>query len=192
MTDRQLTSESPPNRSQASSLSQSVLLLERFRAGEERAATELFERFAKRLGSLVQSRLSSKLARRLDAEDVVLSAYRSFFVRARDGQFAVDEPGDLWRLLAQITLNKLYRSAARHNAGRRSLDREQDEVIDWANRAADAATSPELEVIVADQLEHLMSQLPEATCRVLELRLHGHDADEIASLVGRRARCGGS
>ena len=188
MPDLRPTSQPPSDRSQADASSQSVLLLERFRAGDEAAATELFERFAKRLASLVQSRLSSKLARRLDAEDVVLSAYRSFFVRARDGQFAIDEPGELWRLLAQIALNKLHRSAARHNAARRSLNREQDDIVDLANRAADAASSPDLEVIVADQLEHLMSQLPEATCRVLELRLQGHDVDEIAGLIDRSPR----
>ena len=164
------------------------MLLERFRSGEEEAATELFDRFAKRLGSLVQSRLSQKLARRLDAEDVVLSAYRSFFVRARDGKFAVDEPGDLWRLLAQITLNKLYRSADWNNAARRTPDRERGDMTDLAIQAVDAAQSPELAVIVADQLEHLMSQLTEATSRVLKLRLQGHDVDEIAAEVGRSPR----
>ena len=170
------------------SLSESVLLLERFRAGEDQAATELFERFAKRLASLVQSRLSKKLARHLDAEDVVMSAYRSFFVRARAGQFAVDEPGDLWRLLAQITLNKLYRAAEWNSAARRTPDRESGNIADLANQAVDAAASPELAVVVADQLEHLMSQLTEATCRVLEFRLQGHDVDEIAALVGRSPR----
>ena len=188
MTDLRPTPQPSPDRSQADAFSQSVYLLERFRAGDEAAASELFERFAKRLASLVQSRLSAKLARRLDAEDVVLSAYRSFFVRARDGQFAIDEPGELWRLLAQITLNKLHRSAARHNAARRSLNCEQDDIWGVADWPADAAASPELEVTVADQLEHLMSQLPEATCRVLELRLQGHDVDEIAGLIGRSPR----
>ena len=181
-------SEPIPDRLRAESFSESVLLLERFRAGEDQAATELFERFAKRLASLVQRRLSKKLARRLDAEDVVLSAYRSFFVRARAGQFAVDEPGDLWRLLAQITLNKLYRAAEWNSAARRTPDRECGNMADLANQAVDAAASPELAVVVADQLEHLMSQLTEATCRVLELRLQGHDVDEIAALVGRSPR----
>lgn len=178
-----------PSRSpQSNSLSESVLLLERFQSGDDAAATELFERFSQRLASLVQSRLSRKLARRLDAEDVVSSAYRSFFVRARDGQFSVDEPGDLWRLLAQMTLNKLYRGAARHNADRRSLNREQHDVFNQPNQIADVATAPELEVIVADQLEYLMAQLPEATGRVLELRLQGNDVEEIAALVGRSSR----
>lgn len=187
MSDSRLIDE-PPRAQQPNSLSESVLLLERFQSGDDAAATELFERFSKRLASLVQSRLSPKLARRLDAEDVVFSAYRSFFVRARDSKFSVVEPGDLWRLLAQMTLNKLYRGAARHNADRRSLDREQHDKLNEPNQIADAATSPELEVIVADQLEYLLAQLPEATGRVLELRLQGNDAEEIAALVGRSSR----
>ncbi len=188
MTNLRSTSEPRSDASREQSLSDSVWLLERFRVGDEAAATELFERFAARLASLVQGRLSKKLARRLDAEDVVLSAYRSFFVRARAGRFAVDEPGDLWRLLAQITLNKLYRSAEWNNATRRTQDRERGNGLDLANQAIDAAASPELAVIVADQLEHLMSQLTEATSRVLELRLQGHDVDEIAAVIGRSPR----
>lgn len=186
MTNRSPTSESPIQ--PQALLAESVLLLERFRAGEEAAATEIFERFAQRLAALVQSRLSKQLARRLDAEDVVLSAYRSFFVRARSGHFSLDEPGDLWRLLAQITLNKLYRSAEWHNAARRTPAREQPGLVELGNRAADAESSPELAVVVADQLEFLMSQLPPATCRVLELQLQGHDADEIATMIGRSPR----
>ncbi len=188
MTDRQPTSDALSDSSEPRSFSESVLLLERFREGDEQAATDLFDRFATRLASLVQSRLSRTLARRLDAEDVVLSAYRSFFVRARGGQFAVDEPGDLWRLLAQITLNKLYRSANWNNAARRNPDRECGNIADLANLAVDAAESPELALIVADHLEHLMSQLTAATSRILELRLRGHDVDEIAALVGRSPR----
>ncbi len=188
MTEVLPTSEPTPERSTTTLFSESIWLLDRFRAGDEQAATQLFERFAKRLSALVQSRLSKKLARRLDAEDVMLSAYRSFFVRARDGRFSIDKPGDLWRLLAQIALNKLYRSAEWNNAARRTTDRERGNILDIANRAIDASASPDLTVILADQLEHMMSQLTEATSRVLELRLQGHDVDEIAGLVGRSPR----
>ncbi len=188
MTDRRQTSDASNDVSTERSFSESVLLLERFREGNEQSATELFRRFAARLESLVQSRLSKKLARRVDAEDVVLSAYRSFFVRARAGRFEVDEPGDLWRLLAQITLNKLYRSAEWNSAARRTQDREQGNAADLGDQAIDATASHELAVMVADQLEHLMSQLTEATSHVLELRLQGHDVDEIAALVGRSPR----
>ena len=58
-------------------------LLERIREGDEQAATELFDRYVDRLIELARSRLSPKLARRLDPEDVVQSACRSFFRLAR-------------------------------------------------------------------------------------------------------------
>src|SRR5580692_6879621 len=87
----------------------SAELLANYRAGDERAAAALYERYIGRLTRLAASRLSAKLARRTDAEDVVQSTFRSFFLRVRDGRLALEEEHDLWRLLASITLHKLYR-----------------------------------------------------------------------------------
>jgi DNA-directed RNA polymerase specialized sigma24 family protein len=103
----------------------SAELVDRWRQGDQRAAERLFEGYAARLVGLARSRLSGKLARRLDAEDVVQSAFRSFFDGVHQGQYEVSHPGDLWRLLVSITLHKLYRQARRHAAGKRALDREQ-------------------------------------------------------------------
>jgi hypothetical protein len=100
-------------------------LLAKYRDGDEQAATELFRRYVSRLTVLARARIAPKIARRFDAEDVVLSAYRSFFVRARDGQFSLAQSGDLWRLLVGIMLRKLYHQAAHHSADKRSIDREQ-------------------------------------------------------------------
>jgi DNA-directed RNA polymerase specialized sigma24 family protein len=94
----------------------SAELLDRYERGDSAAADQLFARYADRLLALARSRLSAKLARRIDADDVVQSTYRSFFARARDGQFTADEPGDLWRLLATIALHKVRRQARRHRA----------------------------------------------------------------------------
>ena len=56
----------------------SIELLNRWREGDERAARALFQNYTARLIALVRSHLSEKLSRRLDPEDVVQSAYRSF------------------------------------------------------------------------------------------------------------------
>ena len=63
----------------------SLVLLERFRGGDELAAEALFARYFERLTALARSRLSPRLARRTDPEDIVLSVYRSFFVEAQRG-----------------------------------------------------------------------------------------------------------
>src|SRR3954470_23818895 len=87
----------------------SLILLERFRAGDDQAAAEIFDRYFERLTSLARSRLSTRLARRTDPEDIVLSVYRSFFVEAREGRYTLGRGGDLWRLLSSITRHKLLR-----------------------------------------------------------------------------------
>src|SRR4051794_17908807 len=99
-----------------------VELLARWREGDHQAEEELFSRYTTQLVALARSRLSPKLAGRVDAEDVVQSAYRSFFLAA--DRFVIQRSGDLWRLLAKITLRKLYRQAGRHTALRRNVSRE--------------------------------------------------------------------
>src|SRR4051812_25947148 len=103
----------------------SAELLARYRQHDAAAAEALFERYVERLTRLARGRLSRRLAVRVDPEDVVLSAYRSFFLLARQGNVVLGEQGDLWRLLVRITLRKVYHNARRHRADCRSMDREQ-------------------------------------------------------------------
>src|SRR6188508_3437537 len=67
----------------------SMQLLNRVRDKDPQAAMELFDRYVQRLVALVRVRLSPKLKRRIDPEDVVQSAYRSFFMHAQTGQFSL-------------------------------------------------------------------------------------------------------
>jgi len=119
-------------------MADSADLLALLHSGDEEAARTIFEQYAERLTRLARSRLSASLAARVDAEDIVQSAWRSFFTAARAGQFPVERGGDLWRLLVEVTLHKLYRQAARHQAQLRSVRREQS----LADSAAAAAIEP--------------------------------------------------
>ena len=69
---------------------ESQQLLERVRSGDKDAAEELFERYVDRLIELARKRLSPRLARRLDPEDIVQSACRSFFRLARAGRYELN------------------------------------------------------------------------------------------------------
>lgn len=166
----------------------SAEILARYRDGDERAAEELFARYVGRLTLLARSRLSSKLASRTDPEDVVLSAYRSFFVAARDGRFVLARSGDLWRLLVSITMHKLHRQVRHHTAERRSVSREQPGagVEDLAVVAREP--SPADVVAITDELEVVMNSLDPLARRVLELRLQEEPLAVIAVDVGRSER----
>jgi RNA polymerase sigma factor (sigma-70 family) len=160
-------------------------LLLRVRQGDEDASRQVFERYLTRLTALARSRLAARLQRRTDPEDVVLSAYRSFFVGARDGRFTLQRSGDLWRLLATITLHKLNRQVKRHSAESRDVQREIA-----AASGADFAHEPTAEeaVALADELEAILTPLDPFLRRVLELRLQGQSLEEIAAITMRSER----
>lgn len=164
----------------------SAQLVELVRAGDEQAATELFQRYVERLTALAAAHMSAKLARRLDPEDVVQSACRSFFLKARAGRYILEHSGDLWRLLVGITLHKLQHQAEHHTAKKRSLAKERSPVsgdssaLGPLDLALARDPSPLEAVALADEVERLMARLEPHHRPILELRLQGHNLDEIA------------
>lgn len=151
--------------------------------GSETAADELFHRYLTRLSQLARSRLALRMARRVDPEDVVMSAYRSFFVGASEGRFAIERSGDLWALLTTITLRKLYRTAAHHTAGKRDVahDVEPGEEFDLDHWTSSREPAPEEAVSLADEVEALLKPLSALHRRILELRLQGELIEAFAA-----------
>jgi RNA polymerase sigma factor (sigma-70 family) len=170
-----------------------VDLLAMWRQGDQGAAAELFHRYAARLVALARSRISGKLAQRVDPEDVVQSAYRSFFADTRAGRYDLERGGDLWQLLVTITLHKINDQVKRNTADKRSVDREQtfgseDSLVNRMGQAAAAEPSPMEAIALVDQVEAVMRRLEPLERRVLELRLQGLDLEEIATDVRRTQR----
>ena len=137
--------------------------------------------------------MSPALARRVDPEDVVQSVYRSFFTRARDGQFVIERSGDLWRLLLGISFNKLQSQVERHTAAKRSFRKEAGQATsedrdEGAFSPQADGPAPEELLAVSEELERLISSLPERHRDILERRLRGESIPEIATAVGRSER----
>jgi RNA polymerase sigma factor (sigma-70 family) len=166
----------------------SIRLLAQWRNGSQQAAEELFRRYVDRLMALARGRLSEQLARRIDPEDVVQSAYRSFFVGAREGRFAVERGGDLWRLLVAITLHKLKDQVDRHTADKRSVAAEQA----LGNQQGLPGIQPQLlsrepspleALSLWDEVEQMLRQLDPMARQLLEMRLQGYNLEEIAAAL---------
>lgn len=158
----------------------SAQLLERYEDGDEQAAEEIFRRYVERLTRFARSRLSPKLSRRVEPDDIVLSAYRSFFVGVRDGRFSLQRSGDLWRLLVTITMRKVYRQVSQHTAEKRNVDLELS-LDDLSTMHLSREPTPDEVVALADELETLMSLLSPRQRRIIELRLQGFHLSEIAT-----------
>ncbi len=168
----------------------SLVLLDGFRLGDERAADALFLRYFERLKALARSRLSATFTRRTDPEDIVLSVYRSFFAGARAGRFTLRGGGDLWRLLSAITKRKVFRQIRHDRAEVRSCEREVPiEQIDESRiRQRERTASPEEAIAFSDEQEWILGQLDSSARRVLELRVQGTQLTEIAQATNRSER----
>ncbi len=167
----------------------SIQLVARWQQGDQQAAGQLFRRYEEQLVALTRGRLSAKLAQRIDPEDVVQSAYRSFFSGARNGAYELERGGDLWRLLAGITLNKLRHQVRRNTTGKRAMGRERDLAgADPGVLLRATEPSPVEAVALVDELEQLMRRLDPTHRRILELRLQGYNLEEIATQTERTER----
>ncbi len=168
-------------------------LLKRFEQGDEHAARQIFERYAVRLTALARSRLNQELVRHVDPEDIVQSAFRSFFRRAGDGNYSVKAPGDLWRLLATITVNKLRHQRDHHLAEKRSVQRE-DSAGSNPDGVANGQKVHEVEptdtdvLALLEELTHILEPLEPRQREIVVLRLESWTIAEIAAEVNRTER----
>jgi RNA polymerase sigma factor (sigma-70 family) len=165
-------------------------LLARLQAGDQDAAERLFRQYVGRLVALARSRLSEKMASRIDPEDVVQSAYRSFFAHARDGEYDVRRGGDLWQLLLSITLHKLHDQVKHHSAQKRAVANDvhfssEDSLQNLQPHLAAQEPSPVEALALVDEVQSVMRGLLPVHRRILELRLQGHNVSEIAAETGR-------
>lgn len=149
-------------------------------------AQQIVNQYEQRLGALVRSRLDVRLKNRVDADDVLQSAFRSFFRRAEAGEFQFEDWNGLWALLAQIAVRKSYRQSVHHRAQRRDIRREQSTESDgtgptWETEGRTA--SPEESASLQEILELLVNALKDDRQRqAVILRLQGFSLAEISEM----------
>lgn len=162
-------------------------LIAQFKAGSESAAGELFDRYCEKLMKLARRRIGQRMSSRVDPEDVIQSAFRTFFVHVRNDEFTFEGENDLFKLLVRLTVNKALRQIAYHRAAKRSPHKEAAQATDSYDALGDLAAHdppPEVAVAVLEELERFLGQLPEFDRRVLELKLQGNTTTEIAEQLG--------
>src|SRR5262249_40820374 len=147
-------------------------LMEQLRSGEDEAAREVFRRFARQLVGLARRRVAQALAHHVDPEDVVQSAFKSFFVRQREGKFRVASWNSLWGLLTLIPLRKWVDRVEYLRAERRDVGREV-RAAGW-QLAPDREPRPQEAAILAETIDQLWRAADADERPVLELSLEGH------------------
>lgn len=149
------------------------------RAGDSAAVQTLWDAYFVKLVRLARSKLAGVPRVAADEEDIALSAFKSFCVRAEQGQFPqLNDETDLWSLLVRITARKAvdrrrYESRTKRG-GTRSLDAQQLEAI------IGREPTPEFAAQVAEEFQARLKQLPEDLRDLAVAKSEGFTTEELA------------
>jgi RNA polymerase sigma-70 factor (ECF subfamily) len=165
-------------------------VMDLFESDTDAAAREVFVKFAGRLVALTRGQFEKRLAHRVDPEEVVQSAFKSFFVRQRAGGYQLHGWPGVWGLLTVITLRKCADRVAHLQAARRDVRREvyDPAAADRPDTGLNRDPSPEEAAVLAETVERLFRVVDAGDRPVLELSLQGHSAAEISLRLGRALR----
>src|SRR5262249_51231157 len=111
-------------------------------------AREVLDRFTNALIALARRQLDVRLRHKIEPEDVVQSAYKSFFHRYKEAALGDQQWRELWCLLTCITLRKCADRVRYYRAECRDLGREAaappgEEYSDLGREAVSREPTPE-------------------------------------------------
>jgi RNA polymerase sigma factor (sigma-70 family) len=158
-------------------------LMVRLRDGDDAAATAVFGRFVHRLIALAAAQFDGWMRDRVDVEDIVLSACKSFFLRRARGGCEAAGWDELWSLLATIRLRKCAKRRDHVRAARRSVGREVRRLASPRSDLdlVDRAPSPVEAAILTETVEQLFRAMEPEERPIVEQLLMGCTAAEIAA-----------
>lgn len=162
--------------------------LVQLKRGDDEAAQKIWESYFTRLVGLARRHLRGTVRALADEEDVVLSAFDSFFRGARAGRFPrLSDRDDLWQLLVLLTRRKTC-DLVEHNGRQKRAAA--------ATQSLDAPTAQREQLVCPEPTPDFAAQLAEAVERLLHLldneelravalcKLEGHTNREIAARLG--------
>jgi RNA polymerase sigma factor (sigma-70 family) len=159
-------------------------LVRRVRGGDAQATTELMRNYEMAIRVAVRARLTDPALRRLlDSVDICQSVFASFFVRAAAGQYDLNQPAQLVKLLVTMARNKLIKHAEKERANRRDCRRVQHGGV-AERELVDPSPSPSDVVTYQELLQEFRNRLSERERRLADLRAAGRTWEEIATEVG--------
>ncbi len=161
-------------------------LMRRVRAGDVEATNLIVRRYEKDVRRVVRSRLrDSSLKQLLDSVDICQSVMANFFVRAALGQFELNTPDDLRKLLVTMACNRFKDHARKANAERRGGNVGRADSPDALLGAAAAGASPSQVVEFRDLYRQARDRLGAPERDLFDRRARGCDWAEIGQELGK-------
>lgn len=165
-------------------------LMRRVRAGDHDAAEQLVRTYEPDIRRAIRVRLAdSRLKRLLDSMDVCQSILGNFFVRAAAGQFDLESPEQLLKLLVTMARNRLTDWARRGTTERRDGRRDVplDAIGDSTVALPDGTPTPSAVVANRELLDELQRRLTPEERQIVRWRGDGESWTRIAERLGTQS-----
>ena len=168
----------------------SLLMLAR--QGDREALVRLSEQYEKKLRMVARVQLGPALRPYLDSQDLVQSVHRSLMLGLRNDKFDISCPETLIALTFTMLRRKIARHWRRMQRQKRQVMIEGDtldqgdtgEMVDLLTSLSTPRTEPNEEVQFRDSVSFLCKHLDDTERHIIDLRLQGYAAPEIATQIG--------
>ena len=153
----------------------------RLAAGTESVAFDIDLVFRDRLCRLVDREMHQIYKRRQDPEDIVQSVLKSFFKRAKKGEYFFEDQESIWSLLKQVARNKLRKQITKDKTQKQDVFRElhdNDEILVSPVSVNDAQAH-----VLGAALEIALSRTESPTPDFFRLQLFGYEIMDIVHVV---------
>jgi RNA polymerase sigma-70 factor (ECF subfamily) len=160
--------------------------IRRIRLGDEQAAEELVRLYEAEIRLEIRGwlRLRNPALRRVfDSMDICQSVMASFFAHAAVGDFDLDEPAQLIRLLVGMARKKVAETARHHQRKRRDVRRVGEGDVEYGTVAASDQTPSRL-ISGRELLQKFRERLSGEEWRIADLRSRGSDWAAVAAELG--------
>ena len=160
--------------------------IRRIRAGDAQAAAELLRLYEPVIRRQVRyARTDPRLGRLFDSVDICQTVLASFFFRASLGQYDLDNPESLLKLLVTMTRRKVALQARRYRS--RPADRQRADGSGLDGQVAGREPSPSEQIARGDLAQVVRRRLSAEEQQLANLRL-----DEGLAWADIAARLGGT
>jgi RNA polymerase sigma-70 factor (ECF subfamily) len=157
-------------------------LIERIRKGDESAAAELVRTYEPAIRRAARIRmLDPRLRRVFDSMDISQSVFASFFARAALGQYELNKPQQLVRLLVDMSRKKLADHVRAERADRRDYRRVRQQ---GSSEILTARDNPAKEAASKELLQEFRNRLSRRDRELADQRALGRNWHEIAADQG--------
>ena len=176
-----------------------TIWIQKLKEGERAAIQKLWEAYFPRLVRQAQGWLRRTSVQVVDAEDIALSAFKSFCLRAEQGRFPkLFDRDDLWQLLVVIAFRKMC-NQVKHEASQQPRNGRVYSISTLTPADADDSETnfscligrePDPAQALAESCRRLLEMLPTEELRdVAVWKLEGYTNKEIAAkLNGGKGR----